>query len=107
MHAVPVRPRLTRVTRLHVYGRHLLWPSAAPGTCGAERSLNVVTRLLRILLCLSVLSTVTGSHVAFPSYGTSSSRGGTEEGTQPYSKQWGRWDAMSHPWDRPTGYYAE
>ena len=57
----------------------------------------MVTRLLRIFLGLGVLSTVTGCHVAFPSYGTSSYRGGTEEGTQPYSKQWARWDEMYHP----------
>ena len=67
----------------------------------------MVTRLLLIFLCLGVLSTVTGCNVEFPSYGTSSYRGGTEEGTQPYSKQWGRWDAMPHPWDRPTGDYSE
>ncbi len=40
----------------------------------------MVTRLLLICLCLGVLSTAAGCHVAFPSYGTSSSRGGTEEG---------------------------
>ena len=67
----------------------------------------MVTRLLLVCLCLGVLSMVAGCNVAFPSYGTSSSRGGTEEGTQPYSKQWGRWDEMYHPWDRPTGYYSE
>ena len=67
----------------------------------------MVTRLLLICLCLGVLSTVTGCYVEFPSYGTSSFRGGTEEGTQPYSKQWGRQDEMYHPWDRPTGYSSE
>ena len=67
----------------------------------------MVTRLLLLCLCLGVLRTVTGCAVAFPSYGTSSYKAGAEEGTQPYSKQWGRWDAMYHPWDRPTGYYAE
>ena len=39
----------------------------------------MVIRLLLILLCLGVLSTVTGCHVAFPSYGTSSYKAGTEE----------------------------
>ena len=67
----------------------------------------MVTRLLLICLCLGVLSTVTGCSVAFPLYGTSSYQAGTEEGTLPYSKQWGRQDAMYHPWDRPTSYYAE
>ena len=67
----------------------------------------MVIRLLLICLCLSVLSTVTGCSVAFPSYGTSSSGGGTDRETQPYSKQWERWDEMYHPWDRPTGYYSE
>jgi len=66
----------------------------------------MVTRLLLIFLCLGVLSTVTGCHVEFPAYGTSYG-GGTDRETQPYSKQWARWDAMYHPWDRPTGYYAE
>ena len=67
----------------------------------------MVTRLLLICLCLGVLSTVTGCYVEFPSSGTSFSGGGTDRETQPYAKQWGRQDEMYHPWDRPTGYYAE
>jgi len=66
-----------------------------------------VTRLLLIVLCLGVLSTVPGCFVEFPSYGTSSSGGGTDREAQPYSKQWGRQDEMYHPWDRPTGFYSE
>jgi hypothetical protein len=96
-----------RVTSLHVDGSHIPWPEAAPGKSGAERSLHVVTRLLLICLCLGVLSTVTGCFVEFPSYGTSSSGGETAREAQPYSKQWARWDEMYHPWNRPTGYYAE
>jgi len=57
----------------------------------------VVTRLLRIFLGLGVLSTVTGCFVEVPSYGTSFSGGGTDRETQPYSKQWARWDEMYHP----------
>jgi hypothetical protein len=66
----------------------------------------MVTRLLLILLCLGVLSTVIGCSVEFPSYGTFSG-GGTDREAQPYSKQWGRQDEMYHLWDRPTGYYSE
>jgi hypothetical protein len=57
----------------------------------------VVTRLLRIFLGLGVLSTVTGCFVEVPSYGTSFSGGGTDRETQPYSKQWARWDEMYYP----------
>ena len=63
----------------------------------------MVTRLQLIVLCLGVLSTVTGCQVEFPSYGTSSG-GETYRETQPYAKQWGRQDAMYHPWERPSGY---
>jgi len=62
----------------------------------------MVTRLLLILLCLSVLSTVTGCSVAPTSYGTSSSGGGTDDETLQYRKQW---EATTyHPWNRSIGY---
>ena len=51
------------------------------------RSLTMVTRLLLIILCLGVLSTVTGWYVEFPSYGPSSSGGGTDDETRQYGKQ--------------------
>jgi hypothetical protein len=66
----------------------------------------VVTRLLLIVLCLGILSTVTGCYVEPTSYGTSASEGGTDDKTWPYGKQRGRQDEMYHPWNRPTGFYA-
>jgi len=66
----------------------------------------MVTRLLLILLCLSVLITVTGCAVEPTAYGTSSSGGGTDDKTRQYGKQQGRQDEMYHPWNRPTGFYA-
>jgi len=68
------------------------------------RSLNVVTRLLLIFLCLSVLSTVIGCAVEPTAYGTSSYGGKTDDETRQYGKQRGRQDVMYHPWNRPTGY---
>ena len=65
----------------------------------------MVIRLLLILLCLGVLSTMTGCAVEFPAYGTSFSGGGTDREAQPYSKQWGRPDGGPyHPWEQPGGY---
>jgi len=65
----------------------------------------MVTRLLLIFLCLGVLSTVPGCSVAFPSSGTSSSGGRTENETQPFWKPWGRQDGGPyHPWERPPVY---
>ena len=61
----------------------------------------MVTRLLLILLCLGVLSTVTGCYVEPTSYGTSSYGGGTDDETRQYGKPWGRQDGASHPWERP------
>jgi hypothetical protein len=66
----------------------------------------MVTRLLLILLCLSILSTVTGCSVAPTAYRTSSSEGETDDETRQYGKQRGRQDEMYHPWNRPTGFYA-
>jgi hypothetical protein len=71
------------------------------------RSLNVVTRLLLIFLCLGLLSTVTGCSVAPTSYGTSSSGSRTDDETRQDRKQWGRHDEMYHPWNRPVGYNSE
>jgi hypothetical protein len=62
----------------------------------------MVTRLMLIVLCLGVLSTVTGCYVEPTAYGTSSSGGGTHDETRPYRKPWG--DATYHPWERPAGY---
>jgi hypothetical protein len=62
----------------------------------------MVTRLLLILLCLGVLSTVTGCYVEPTAYRTSSSGGGTDDATRQYRKPWG--DATYHPWERPAGY---
>ena len=70
------------------------------------RSLNVVTRLLLIFLCLSVLSTMTGCAVEPTPYGTSYG-GETDYETRQYGKQGGRQDEMYHPWNRPTGYMSE
>jgi len=61
----------------------------------------MVTRLLLICLCLGILSTVPGCHVAPTSHGTSSSGGGTDDETRQYSQQWGGQDEMYHPWNRP------
>jgi hypothetical protein len=67
-----------------------------------------MTRLLLILLCLGVLSTVPGCYVEPIAYGTSSSGGRTDNETQPYRKQWGRQDrGPYHPWERPPVYGGE
>jgi hypothetical protein len=60
----------------------------------------VVTRLLLILLCLGVLSTVTGCYVEPTASGASSYGGGTADETRQDRKQWG--DAAYHPWERPV-----
>jgi len=64
----------------------------------------MVTRLLLLVLCLGVLSTVPGCYVEPASYGTSSSGGGTDDKTRQYRKPWG--DATDHPWNRFNGYMA-
>ena len=61
------------------------------------------TRLLVIVLCLGVLSTVPGCYVAPTSSGTSASKGGTADETRPYRTPWGRQDGGPyHPWERPS-----
>jgi len=65
----------------------------------------MVTRLLLILLCLGVLSTVTGCYVEPTAYGTSSSGGGTDDATWQYGKQLGRQDGPYHPWERRSDGY--
>ena len=67
----------------------------------------MVTRLLLILLCLGVLSTMTGCSVEPTASGTSSSGGETDDEARQYGKQGGRQDEMYHPWNRPTGYSSE
>jgi len=68
----------------------------------------MVTRLLLLVLCLGVLSTVTGCYVEPTAYATSSDGGGTGNETRQYRKQWGRQDGEPyHPWERPTGHHAE
>jgi len=62
----------------------------------------MVTRLLLILLCLSVLSTVTGCSVEPTAYGTSSYGGETDDKTRQYGQHGGRQDEMYHPWNRPV-----
>jgi len=64
----------------------------------------VVTRLMLILLCLSVLSTVTGCYVEPTAYGTSSYGGGTDDETRQYRKQWGRQEGPYDLWKRPGDY---
>jgi len=74
----------------------------------------MVTRLLLILLCLGVLSTVTGCYVEPTSYGTSSYGvgayqaepygGRTDYETRQYRKPWGSQDGAYHPWERRGGY---
>jgi len=62
----------------------------------------MATRLLLIVLCLGVLSTVPGCSVEPTSYGTSASGGGTEDETRQDRKPWGRQDGGPyHPWERP------
>ncbi len=62
----------------------------------------MVTRLLLIVLCLGVLSTVTGCYVEPTSYGTSASGGGTDDERRQDRKPWGRQDGGPyHPWERP------
>jgi hypothetical protein len=62
----------------------------------------MVTRLLLIVLCLGILNTVLGCSVAFPSYGTSSSGGWTDDETWQDRKPWGRQErGPYHPWERP------
>ena len=62
----------------------------------------MVTRLLLIFLCLSVLSTMTGCAVKPTSYGASSYGGETDDETRQYGKQQGRQDGPYHPWERPV-----
>jgi hypothetical protein len=63
----------------------------------------MMTRLLVLLLCLGILSTVTGCYGAPASYGTPSYRGGTDDETWQYRKPWGRQDGGPyHPWERPS-----
>jgi len=63
----------------------------------------MVTRLLLIILCLGVLSTVTGCSVEPTSSGTSGYGGGTDDVTRQYRKPWGRQDGGPyHPWERPS-----
>jgi hypothetical protein len=71
------------------------------------RSLNVVTRLLLIFLCLSILSTVIGCAVEPTAYGTSVYGGETVDETRQYGKQRGSQEEMYHPWNRPPGYMSE
>jgi hypothetical protein len=54
----------------------------------------MVTRLMLIVLCLGVLSTVTGCYVEPTAYGTSSSGRGTQ-------------GEIYHPWNRCVGYDSE
>ena len=62
----------------------------------------MVTRLLLIVLCLGVLSTVTGCYVEPTAYGTSSYGGRRDDETRQYRKPWGRQDGGPyHPWERP------
>ena len=63
----------------------------------------MVTRLMLILLCLGVLSTVTGCYVEPTAYGTSSSGGGTDDETWQDRKQWGNATYRS-PWNPPCDY---
>jgi len=46
----------------------------------------MVTRLLLLVLCLGVLSTVTGCYVEPTAYATSASGGGTDDETRQYRK---------------------
>jgi hypothetical protein len=63
----------------------------------------MVTRLLLIVLCLGVLSTVTGCYVEPTAYGTSSYGGGTDDETWQDRKHWG--SAMYRsPWEPPCDY---
>ena len=65
----------------------------------------MVTRLLLICLCLSILRTVTGCSVEPISYGASSSVGETDDETRQYGKQRGRQDGPYHPWERRSDGY--
>jgi hypothetical protein len=64
----------------------------------------VVTRLLLICLCLSILRTVTGCSVEPTSYATSSSTGETDDETRQYGQR-GRQDGPYHPWERRSDGY--
>src|SRR5262249_49379621 len=65
------------------------------------RGTPMMTRLLVLLLCLSILSTVTGCYIAPASYGTSSSGGRTEDETRQYRAPWGRQDGEPlRSWER-------
>ena len=64
----------------------------------------MVTRLLLIVLCLGVLSTVTGCYVEPTAYGTSSNGGRRDDETRQYRKPWGSQDGAYHPWERRGGY---
>jgi len=63
----------------------------------------VVPRLLLLVLCLGLLSTVPGCYVEFTAYGTSYG-GGTDDETRPYRDPWVRQAGPYHPWERYSGY---
>jgi hypothetical protein len=66
----------------------------------------VLTRLLLILLCLGILSTVTGCYVEPTAYGTSSYGGGTDAEARQYMKHWGRQEGPYDLWKRPGDYVS-